>query len=253
MKNNIEPLKFGAIGNRSLFDDYEITSSEHQDDNCNIEFSDSKIVIKGERDILEKSLANYKIIKNLSKGHHFENYLPRSMKFDADNNLEIKLTDKAVPLSKIQNLEQIHANWILSRMIEFVALISKFNYTHLGINPDSIYVVPKTHGILPITFYHMKKLGDRIDNDVSNKYYLYYPSNVLSNNKASYFIDFELAKRTIASCMTGSLSPAMKEKYNSDFVDFLLNFNKENPKEVFEKYRKIISNNFEKKFHEFKI
>lgn len=249
-------INIGAIGNRNLFDDDIITCGEHNDGICNIAFNEKVITIEGQKDILLKSMKNFNDIKRIARGKALEKYLPQSIELiEKDNNfkLEIKLVNRAIPLSKISDLEQKHANWILSRMLEFSAMLSKSNYVHMGINPDSIYVVPKTHGIIPITFYHCKKLGQEINNELSDKYYAYYPNYFVSNNKASYYIDVELCKKTIASCMKGNLSLAMKKEYHPEFVDFILNFDKDTPDKIYFKYRTILDSNFKKEFHEFNI
>jgi hypothetical protein len=225
----------------------------HQDDAGDIIYFVDKIILKGDIDLLNKSLKNYNILKKLAKGNHFDKYLPKEMLI-INNEIQINLEHRAIPLSSIDFLPQEHVNWILSRILEISSWFYKNNYSHSGLNPDSIYVVPETHGIIIISYYHLAEIGKKL-NTVSGRYINFYPNFIFTEKKASYYIDVELAKRT-AAYLLGDKSgngSGLRKKFNLDFIDFLLKFHTKDTFSVFKEYRKMLEKNFEKKFHPLNI
>ena len=207
------------------------------------------VEFKGNIDLLKKSLANFNLIKSIKDAGapNFHKYMPETITLDNDK-LKIKLDARAVPLSDL-TLPQEHVNWILSRMIEFSAWLGQIGYSHSGINPESIFVVPETHGIQVCSFYHVTKLDQKV-NTISAKYKNWYPPNLFSTKVASLNVDIELSKKT-AIFLLGDKSGSgikFKKTHNEDFIDFVTQQDY-HPKEAYDKYRALLKKNFESKFH----
>jgi len=202
--------------------------------------------------LITKSFENYKKLKSLhdESSKHFHFYLPEEMLLEK-NKLIIKLKDRAIPLTG-QKLPQVHINWIFSRMFEFVLWLKQVGYSHLGLNPTTVFVVPETHGIIIISFYHMTGLNKKAST-ISAKYKMWYPTNLFINKRATPDIDLELSKK-IALYLLGDRSAAGtklkmdKININQNVLEFFLTKHANNFEE-FDKYRKILEKNFEKKFY----
>lgn len=130
-----------------------------------------KTVYRGNPDLLHRSFQNYTRLKS-TRSAHFLKYLPEEMYWEG-NNLIAKHTHRAVPLSR-QSMPQEHVNWILSRLLEFIVLLYQQGYIHCGLNPESVFVVPETHGIQVSSFYHLTPVGRRITN-INAQYRNWYP------------------------------------------------------------------------------
>jgi hypothetical protein len=203
----------------------------------------------GEKDFLTRSLANYKRLKFLKDptSKHFQRYLPEDMEMRGDI-LHLTFAQRAVPLCALQ-LPQEHVNWILSRMLEYIAWFSQMGYVHAGITPESIFVVPETHGIIFTSFYHMTEI-DRSLTTISAKYKHWYPSCTFDDKKAVPLIDIELAKK-IAISLLGDPSGSgvrLKKTHNKEFIDFVIRQH-EDAYDTFKQYRALLDRLFEKKFY----
>ena len=203
----------------------------------------------GESSFLKKSLANYTRLKSFKdpSSLHFHRYLPETMEMKGDI-LHITFSQRAVPLYALQ-FPQEHVNWILSRMLECIAWFSQIGYVHAGITPESIFVVPETHGIIFTSFYHMTEI-DRPLTTISGKYRPWYPASTFDDKRAVPLIDIELAKK-IAIGLMGDPSGSgvrLKKTHNSDFVDFVIRQH-EDAYDTFKQYRALLDKLFEKKFY----
>jgi len=202
------------------------------------------------RKLITKSVNNYNLLmtKHDKASESFHRYLPESMMLEKDK-LTINLKDRSVPLTG-QKLPQYHVNWLFSRMFEFVLWLRQINYSHLGLNPTTVFVVPETHGIIVVSFYHMNILNKKAKT-ISAKYKMWYPTNLFSKKIATPDIDLELCKK-IALYLLGDRSAAgTKLKTDKDVNQEVLNFlltKHENDKNEYDKYRKILEKNFKKKF-----
>jgi len=206
--------------------------------------------------LLNKSLANYKILMSLmdESSMHFKKYLPVSGKLISENEdeavVEFTLSNRAVPLSSLGVVEQKHANWILSRMFEFTSWINQIGYSHAGINPESIYIMPENHGMCCVSFYHMTKLDTPLKT-ISSQYKSFYPPQVFSNKKAESNIDIELSKRTglyILGDKSGS-GVMLRKTHENHIIDFLQKQNDDAAKNYTD-YRELLSKYFDmKQFH----
>jgi hypothetical protein len=213
-----------------------------------IEYTVTKDNIK----LLIKSVDNYNKLKMFSDSSsvHFHRYLPESMSLTKDK-LIITLKDRAIPLT-LQKLSQNHVNWLFSRMFEFVLWMRQMNYSHMGLNPTTVFVVPETHGIIIISFYHMTILN-RKASTISAKYKMWYPTTLFSKKIATPDIDLELSKK-IALYLLGDRSAAGtklkmdKTNINQNVLSFLLTKH-QNIKEEYAQYRELLKQNFESKFY----
>jgi hypothetical protein len=209
------------------------------------------VVTDTNRKLITKSVNNYNLLKakHDKASESFHRYLPESMVLEKDK-LTINLKDRAIPLTG-QKLPQIHVNWLFSRMFEFVLWLRQINYVHMGLNPTTVFVVPETHGVIIISFYHMCTLGKKAET-ISAKYKMWYPTTLFTKKIATQDIDLELAKK-IALYLLGDRSAAgtklKKDKdVNQDVLTFLLTKH-ENHKDEFVQYRELLAKNFEKKFY----
>lgn len=209
------------------------------------------IVTDDNRKLIKKSFDNYNFLmsKHDKASESFHRYLPESMVLEKDK-LTINLKDRAIPLTG-QKLPQIHVNWIFSRMFEFSLWLRQIDRVHMGLNPTTVFVVPETHGITIISFYHMCVLGKKADT-ISAKYKMWYPTNLFVKKIATPDIDLELCKK-IALYLLGDKSAAgtklkMDKDVNKEVLNFLLTKH-ENSYNEFVLYRKLLEKNFEKKFY----
>ena len=203
------------------------------------------------RKLITKSVSNYKSLKSKTDkaSVSFHKYLPESMVLET-NRLTINLKDRAVPLTG-QKLPQIHINWLFSRMFEFTLWLRQINYSHMGLNPTTVFVVPETHGIQVISFYHMTVLNKKAET-ISAKYKMWYPTTLFSQKISTPDVDLELCKK-IALYLLGDRSGAgtklkRDKEVNQEVLNFLLTKH-QNSKEEFLQYREILRKNFEIKFY----
>lgn len=208
-------------------------------------------VTDANRKLITKSVNNYNLLmaKHDKASESFHRYLPESMVLEKDK-LTINLKDRAIPLTG-QKLEQKHVNWLFSRMFEFVLWLRQINYAHMGMNPTTVFVVPETHGIIIVSFYHMGVLFKKAET-ISAKYKMWYPTTLFINKITTPDIDLELSKK-IALYLLGDKSAAgtklkLEKDVNQELLTFLLTKH-ENHVDDYKEYRKILAKNFEKKFY----
>lgn len=213
------------------------------------------VITDDNRKLITKSVKNYKILKtkNDKASVGFHRYLPESMVLENEQ-LIINLKDRAVPLTG-QKLPQIHVNWLFSRMFEICLWFRNIGYSHMGFNPTTVFVVPETHGIILISFYHMSRLDQKADT-ISARYKMWYPTNLFMKKIATQDIDLELSKK-IALYLLGDRSAAgTKLKRDADVNQEILTFlltKHQNEVEDYKQYRELLSKNFEKKFYQLNL
>lgn len=211
------------------------------------------LTFKGNDIALKQSLKNYQILKSLKDANslHFHQYLPKNMTLDEEG-LHIQHPIRTIPITDLQ-LPQEHVNWILNRMLEFSAWIEQVGYVHCGIHPESIFIIPETHGIQVCLFPHMTKVDNKIGT-ISGAYQNWYPANVFSKKTASSDIDVELSKKT-AIYLLGDKSGSgikLKRTHNQKFIDFVVKRHNE-ANTAFLEYRELLQNNFKKGFYKLDI
>jgi hypothetical protein len=208
-------------------------------------------VTDANRALITKSVNNYKVLMAMhdKASESFHRYLPESMVLEKDK-LIINLKDRSVPLTG-QKLEQFHVNWLFSRMFEFCLWLRQTGYSHMGMNPTTVFVVPETHGIILISFYHMNKLGKKAET-ISAKYKMWYPTDLFVKKIATEDIDLELCKK-IALYLLGDKSAGgtklkMDKTINQEVLSFLI-MKHQNDKDEYKQYRDLLAKHFVKKFY----
>ena len=242
-----------AMAKMNFFKDVLENGTPYVDEAGPFRVFDKKIVYvvnDANRKLITKSVENYKKLMALhdKASENFHRYLPESMVLEKDS-LTINLKDRSLPLTG-QKLPQEHVNWLFSRMFEFVLWLRQVNYVHMGMNPTTVFVVPETHGIIIINFYHMCGLHKKADT-ISAKYKMWYPTALFTEKMATPDVDLELCKK-IALYLLGDKSAAgtklKKDKtVNQDVLTFLLTKH-QNHKDEYVQYRELLAKNFEKKF-----
>lgn len=198
--------------------------------------------------LLATSLENYRRLQKLTSpaSTHLKRFLPKSMVMQ-NNTLVSSFVQRAIPLTNML-LEQDHVNWILSRMLEFSALLHQEGFVHSGLNPESVFVVPETHGIIVTSFYHMKPRDTRLMS-ISGRYQHWYPASVWDTKAAIETIDLELAKKTAIYLLGDHSGSGIKYKktHHADFMDFVIAQDHDS-RDAYTRYRALITKNFPKKF-----
>lgn len=209
------------------------------------------VVTDANRKLLTKSVNNYKALMALhdKASENFKRYLPESMVLEKDK-LTINLKDRSVPLTG-QKLPQYHVNWLFSRMFEISLWFNQIGYSHMGLNPTTVFVVPETHGIIVISFYHLTHLGKKAET-ISAKYKMWYPTELFMKKIATEDVDLELSKK-IALYLLGDKSAAgtklkMDKEVNQVVLTFLLTKH-QSTKEEYKQYRDLLEKNFKKNFY----
>jgi serine/threonine protein kinase len=225
----------------------------HYDDAGIVTYKILNSNIEGNLPVLQQSLNNFNKLKSFKEkiDIDFQRYIPNKALLTPNNDkskLDLSLTNRCIPISSIGTLPQVHVNWILSRMLEFIGYIHKKGYVHAGINPDSVYVEPKNHGINVISFYHMAEVNKKLST-ASGKWIYMYPDHIKTKKIATADIDIELCKRTAVWLLgdKSGIGTCLRKTHNTAFLDFI-NKKHDDPIEAFFDYRKMLENNFERKF-----
>jgi len=249
-----QPNASDAMAKMNYFKDILENGVQYTDETGDFKVFEKKIlyqVTDDNRKLIQKSVKNYNLLKaktdKASVGFH--RYLPESMVLEKDT-LTINLKDRGIPLTG-QKLPQIHVNWLFSRMFEIVLWFRNIGYSHMGMNPTTVFVVPETHGIILISFYHMNPLDQKADT-ISARYKMWYPTTLFIKKIATQDIDLELCKK-IALYLLGDRSAAgTKLKRDTDVNQEVLTFlltKHQNEVEDYSQYREILAKNFERKFY----
>ncbi|WP_158829271.1 hypothetical protein [Mucilaginibacter lacusdianchii] len=184
---------------------------------------EDEVTFQGDPDLLYRSYENYQRLMSINDdtANHFKKYLPKSMNFSG-RELIVNSEHPMLPLTHLIFPHQ-HTNWILSRIFEFITWLHQIGYCHLGINPESIFIVPQTHGIICTSFYHLTRLNTKPES-LSGRYLNWYPAIVFDQKKAIQYVDMSLAQRT-ALYMLGDKSGngvVLKKNINPQLIDFLI-------------------------------
>jgi hypothetical protein len=205
---------------------------------------------EGDPILLRQSQANYERLMALRSpaDQHFHKYLPSAFAWDGPN-LVATTPARVVPLAGLV-LPPHHVAWVLSRLLEFVAWLHQSGFCHAGLNPESLALVPETHGLVCLSFYHMARLNGTLIT-ISGKYRLWYPDAVFADKRALPGIDLALVQRT-AVCLLGDASGngvRLRATVDERLVDFLLT-PRHNAYTAFTDYRKLLKQLYPKReFH----
>jgi len=230
-----QPNASDAMAKMNYYKDLLENGVQYTDEAGDFRVFEKKIVYHvtdDNRKLLQKSVSNYKLLKQktdkASVGFH--RYLPKSMLLENDA-LTINLNDRSVPLTG-QKLPQIHVNWLFSRMFEVSLWFRNIGYSHMGMNPTTVFVVPETHGIILTSFYHMSHL-DKKAKTISARYKMWYPTNLF----------MKIGDRSAAGTKL-----KRESEVHQEILTFLLTKH-QNEVEDYKQYRELLSKNFEKKFY----
>lgn len=168
-----------------------------KDELCNITMKGRILTFTGPINELRISKENFESI--LSKPvlpEHFLLYLPEKMEFD-DDKLLVYLREDSHFISEL-TLEEKHVKWAFNRMLEFSAMLNlKAGFTHCGINPNSVMICPKTHGIQVVSFYHLVSTNSPLKSVIGlHPFKGWYPDEIWMTKHATSLIDQLLCKRT---------------------------------------------------------
>jgi len=220
-----------------------------EDDAGQVKLQENTAVFYGERQLLKQSQQHYRQLYNRpgKAAQHFKRYLPKSMCRQNDQ-LLVSFEQRSVCLAG-RTLTFPHVRWILSRLLEFCAWLSQEGYVHAGIQPESVWVVPETHGIVIGSFYHLSPMGIA-QQSVSAAYRHWYPEALFVKKRAEPYIDLELSKR-LACYLLGSRAgnaTALHGKCHPAFIRFL-NSTHRDAYRCYDEYRRMISNYFDQQFY----
>jgi hypothetical protein len=216
------------------------------DESGNFRSNGFTTVFEGDVQLLKTSFQHYHHLKSAGS-LHFRKYLPSEMYWE-DRKLVVHSAHRSIPLSHLQ-LPQEHVNWILSRMLEFTVLLWSLGYTHCGLTPESVWVVPETHGIQVSSFYHMTPLGKKVTS-INAHYSGWYPPYLFTDKIAKPYIDIELSKKNAISLLgdpSGS-GIRLKKTHLPAFIEFVT-VPSYDPVTTYEQYRALLKMHFKKKFH----
>lgn len=203
---------------------------------------------------LTASVDHYNMLQQLRSDVdlHFKKYLPSACHTLADGTSRFLFEKRAIPLSGLQ-LPQEHVNWVLNRLLEYIAYLSQSGFVHGGLNPESVFIVPENHGIQVVSFYHLARIGSRI-HTVSGRYMNWYPAQVLQTKTALPVTDLECAKRIAAYLLGDASGNAVKfrKTHNSAFINFLLTQH-DNAYQCLTQYQQLLRTNFKTRFHSLTI
>ena len=221
---------------------------EYQDDSGLIKTNGKWVEYMGDSVIIDHGKnMQHKFIDGVTNS--LLNYMP----YKWECKTKITFEKRSVLLSG-KSIPQEHVNWILSRLIEFCMLGHyQKGLVHMGLTPNTVFVVPETHGIAVTGFYHMTQIGGKVGT-ISAAYKNWYPASLFKNKEAGPAIDIRMCK-SIAAYILGDLSgngTALKRTHNTDFVNFLLKTHVDS-KECFLEYRELLKKNFPNKFYHLNI
>lgn len=231
----------------------------HLDDAGQLTHEGTNIKLVGKPDLIKKSYQNYQKLMalNTENDKHFQKYIPQHITMVSEQELLITLYESAYSLTYVlshfnNKIDQPHVNWILSRILEFATWINTTGYVHCGINLDSLYIVPRNHALVCVSFYHMTKIDQPITT-ISGRYINMYPSYNIVKKIATPMIDVSCAKKT-ALFLLGDTSMLGKvfdkdPHYNTLFIDFL-KYEYDDVLSSYKAYRNLLDSNYTKKFHE---
>lgn len=197
---------------------------------------------------LQWSLENWQLLSKLNdepKHAHFQKYIPASML-----GIEHKLVfdKRAIPLSGL-SLPQEHVNWIVNRLLEYCSYLAEIGFVHCGLNPESVFIVPETHGIQIVSFYHWARIGNKVGT-ISGKYRSWYPTDLFDDKIATTSVDLEAVKK-IGAYLLGAQSgnaTQLRKTHNEDYVNFLVSHS-DNAYQTLNLYKEMLAKNFKKQFH----
>lgn len=231
-----------------------------RDDAGGVRYTPKEIVFEGDKKFLELSSHNYMTLwsKKDKDSTFFKKYIPESHK----GNYIYELFDRAIPLLHVSdyfqgNVPQEHVNWIVNRILEFCCWMAQSRLVHCGLTPESIFVIPESHGIVVSSFYHMTTEGKRIMS-VSGKYQSFYPSYLFDKKhgtkEATSKVDLECTMK-IALYLLGDKTgngAKLRKTHNNELLNFYSQVH-EVAHTTYEQHKAIVAKHFPKKFYSLEL
>jgi hypothetical protein len=215
---------------------------------------DRTFLFTGDAALLQRSFSHFNWLKRIDNAaaSHFQRYLPESMRLEREG-LFVRTHERVVPLTG-QKLPQKHVTWMLSRMYEWSAWLHQEGYCHAGINPESMFVAPESHGMVCMSFYHLNRMHTTMKT-VSGRYLNWYPPGLFDQKISVPYVDLNLIQRTAIYLLGDPSGNGVKLKKDCDpaLIDFLIAPHN-NAYETFDQYRHLLHNLFGKPlFHHLNI
>lgn len=211
-------------------------------------------IIEGPADWLKKSFDAYTFLR----GHYdeaaknFIRYLPVSYEL-AGAKITARFHAYSRPLCELPHLEQVHVNWLLSRLLELSGWFNQIGFIHMGINPKSVFLMPGSHGIQLLTFYHSTKLYQPV-RSLPAEFGHFYPYHLFESKVATLDIDPELAKRTSIYALGdhSGIGTVLRKTAHEGFIDFC-QMPAESAFQAYKIYRDWLKKEFKPVFHQLNI
>lgn len=226
---NTEPLAADALAVLLKYKKILENGIEFSDEICpKIIFKDNTLTFYGPMDKLKISYNNFNSIKGTvdNIATPFERYIPEKMELGADH-LVVYLQHDPHLIHNV-TLEEKHTRWFLNRLLEFSSLLNdKSGYTHAGLNPNSVLICPKEHGIQIVSFYHLIPVNSKMKSGVGiHPYMSWYPAEIFSTKMSIPEIDLMMSKR-LATYISGERSgfaTSLRGSFSDDLVNYLLTY-----------------------------
>ncbi len=244
-----DPEAPAAFDKLTQYKDFIENGIKFTDDAGDAKYYPDRIEFSGKEELLNLSLANYKtlISKKDDWSVKMRIYLPKSGEIK-DGKLIFTLWEYGVPMHALGTLPHDHVNWITNRMFYFVDWLCSVGFSHNGINPKSFTVLPQNHGLVCISFYHLRPINSSIST-ISAEFQCFYPANVFKNKLSTPQTDIELVKKT-AIWLLGDKSGVgirLKKTHNKEVIDFLTRHDID-PYKAIDYHKELIKKLFPKQF-----
>lgn len=232
-----------------------VIGTRYNSDGISYKYAGSLVTVSAGEVILDTIERNYNVLLSLKgkNNEHFQLYLPKTYKRESGS-LIFDCGKRIIPLHAIpQPLEQIHANWILSRMLEFSAWINQTKSVVCGLTPDTVFVVPENHGIMVLSLLHLTPVNHKITT-ISGKFSAFYPDHIFKNKSATTDIDTAMSKRTSLWLLgdKSGVGNILRKTHDQDIINFLQK-SSYNPYDSYTEWRNLLKSKFESKFHPLNI
>lgn len=209
---------------------------------------------EGDAALLQTSAQHYRRLMALpdAAARNFQRYLPARLEHQGDA-LVATAPHYLLPLSGL-TLPPEHVAWVVSRLLELTAWLHQLGLCHAGFNPEALCVVPETHGIVCLSFYHLTPLSGPL-RTVSGRYLNWYPPAVFSQKQATTYLDVALVQRTALYLLGDPSGHGVKLKKTVDerLIDFLLTPHP-NALHTLHEYRQLLTRVFgPRRFHPLEV
>lgn len=210
--------------------------------------NDTTFQFNGDKSKLQHSEQYYRDLLQFDDeaAKHFRKYLP--LQYDISPSTIILQSEfRIAPIVNL-TLPDYHVAWILSRLLEFIGWLHQNGLSHNGICPESVFVIPETHGIICSTFYYGGRMGNTFIG-ASERYKNWYPQSAFLLKKSIPAIDISLAKRTAIYLLGDTSGNGTKLFASCDerLVSFLISTATDDTAyDTYQRYRKLLDDIFGK-------